>query len=104
MWFCLKRLSLGILLIAAASAVLLATDVKRAGTGGKPRIAILEHAATPVFEDNLRGVLDGLSEQGYRDGDTARITFYNAHGEMATGNAIAREITAGQYDLILSAG
>lgn len=104
MWFCLKRLSFGLSLIAAASAVLLATDGNRSREGSLPRIAILDYAATPVFEDNLRGMLDGLSAAGYRDGQTIRISFYNAQGEMATSNAIAREIIAGRFDLVLTSG
>jgi ABC-type uncharacterized transport system substrate-binding protein len=102
MWFAIKRLALGLLLISGAAAVLLATDVKRSGSSAMPRIGILQHASVPVLDDGVRGVLDGLSANGYRDGETARITLFNAQGEIATANAIAREMTDGRFDLIIT--
>jgi ABC-type uncharacterized transport system substrate-binding protein len=100
MWFVPRRLALGIVLITAASGVLLISDVKH--TGGKPRIAILLHASVPVLEDCVSGMIAGLAEKGLRDGETAQITLYNAQGDMTTANAIAREITDGRYDLVLT--
>jgi len=57
-----KRLSLGVLLIAAASAVLLVADLDRR-TGGKPaavwvpRIAVIQHANTPPLTKASRASL-----------------------------------------------
>ena len=51
MWFAVKRLFLGLTLIAAAAAVLLATDVRRSGPPERPRIAILQHASLPVLDE-----------------------------------------------------
>jgi ABC-type uncharacterized transport system substrate-binding protein len=102
MWFAVKRLALGLALIAAAAAVLLATDVRRPGPAAGPRIGILQHASIPALDDSVRGILDGLSAHGYRDGETARITVYNAQGEIATANAIAREMTDGRFDLVVT--
>jgi ABC-type uncharacterized transport system substrate-binding protein len=102
MWFAIKRLALGLILIAGAAAVLLATDVRRGGTTAMPRIAILQHASVPVLDDSVRGIVDALSAKGYRDGETARITFYNAQGEMATANSIAVQMTDGSFDLLIT--
>jgi putative ABC transport system substrate-binding protein len=104
MWFAVKRLWLGMLLIAAGSAVLLLTDVRRAGADGRtrPRIAIFQHASTPVLDEGVRGMIDGLAEKGYRDGETADITTYNAEGDLPTANAIAREVTDGRFDLVIT--
>jgi putative ABC transport system substrate-binding protein len=102
MWFVLKRVSRGLVLIAGASAVLLASDMKRSRAGHLPRIAILQHTSTPALDDGVRGILDDLAQNGYRDGETAHITTYNAQGEMATANAIAREITDGRFDLVIT--
>jgi ABC-type uncharacterized transport system substrate-binding protein len=102
MWFAIKRLSLGLVLIAGASAVLLATDVRRSGPGAVPRIGILQQASVPVLDDGVRGMIQGLSENGYRDGETARIMVFNAQGEIANANAIARELTNGSYDLVMT--
>src|SRR6516164_4566570 len=104
MWFAVKRLTLGIVLIAAGSAVLLLTDVRPTAADGRsrPRIAILQQASTPVLDEGVRGMVDGLAEKGYRDGHTADITTYNAHGDLPTANAIAREITDGRFELVLT--
>jgi hypothetical protein len=104
MWFAVKRLSLGMLLIAAGSGVLLLTDVRPTGPDGRsrPRIAILQQASNAMLDDGVRGMIDGLVEKGYRDGETADIRTYNAEGDLPTANAIAREITDGRFDLVLT--
>lgn len=98
------RLSLGILLIAIASALLLLADLGRR-TGGidrVSRIAIVQHANTPVLDEGIGGILTGLAERGYRDGATIVIQRFNAQGDMPTGVAIARQVTAGDFDLVIT--
>src|SRR6516165_2195250 len=102
MWFAVKRLALGLALIAGAVAVLLATDVRRSGPTATPRIGILQHASVPVLDDSVRGMIDGLSTNGYRNGETAVITVFNAQGEAATANTIARNMTDGRFDLVMT--
>jgi ABC-type uncharacterized transport system substrate-binding protein len=102
MWFAVKRLALGLVLIAGAAAVLLATDVRRSGRTGMPRIGIFQHASVPVLDDGVRGMIDGLSANGYRNGETAVITLYNAQGEAATAVTIARQLTDGSFDLVIT--
>src|SRR4029077_2083438 len=50
----------------------------------------------------VQGVIQGLAEQGYRDGETLAITTYNAHGDLATGNAIARQVTTGEFEMVIT--
>ncbi len=102
MWFAVKRLALGLILITGAAAVLLATDVRRTGSKELPRIGVLQHASVPVLDDSVHGMLDALKAKGYRDGETARITHYNAQGEMATANDIAHQMTDGSFDLLMT--
>jgi putative tryptophan/tyrosine transport system substrate-binding protein len=104
-----KRLWLGFALIAMASAILLFTDRERrigstasASTPSVLRVAILQHANTVVLDDGLRGTLDALAERGYRDGGRIKIDRFNAQGEMPTGIAIARQVTTGTYDLVIT--
>jgi ABC-type uncharacterized transport system substrate-binding protein len=105
--YAFKRLALGVLLIAAASAVLLVADREhRTGAASGPnkthRIAILQHANTAVLDDGIRGVIDGLASRGLREGDGLTIERFNAQGDMPTGIAIARQLTAGGYDLVIT--
>ena len=104
MLYAIKRLWLGLVLIAATSAVLLVADRDRRAPAARAlkRIAILQHANTPVLDDGIQGLLDGLVERGYRSGETLAIDRFNAQGDMPTGVAIARQVTAGNYDLVVT--
>ncbi len=99
-----KRLALGILLIAAASAILLVADRGRRDTGAHSvfRIAMVQHATTPVLEDGVTGTVAGLAERGYLDGERIKIDHFNAHGDMPTGIAIAKQVVSGEYDLVIT--
>jgi putative ABC transport system substrate-binding protein len=96
-----NRLWLGTLLIAAACAVLLVSDLdyRAAGPAAMPRIALIQHANTPPLDDGVRGLLEGLAARGYRDGETIAIQRFNAQADMTTAVAMARQATAGEYDL-----
>lgn len=100
----LKRLALGLALIVAASAVLLLSDRGRRNTAGPStfHIAIMKHADTPVLDDGVRGVIDGLAARGYREHDKLTISRFNAQGDMTTGIAIAKQVTTGSYDVIVT--
>ena len=54
------------------------------------------------MEEAARGVIASLAAAGYRDGETIRLRRFNAEGDAATSNAIARELIAGEYDLIIT--
>lgn len=101
-----KRLSLGFLLIAAASAVLLLSDLdrraSRAPAKAVPRIAVIQHANTPPLDDGMAGLLEGLAARGYRDGLSIAISAFNAQGDMTTAVTMARQATTGEYDLVVT--
>lgn len=105
MFHALKRLALGFCLIGLTSAILLFADRgHRASSGGGAalRIAIVQHASTQVLDDGVRGVLDGLAARGYREGETLAVQRFNAQGDMPTGIAIAKQVVAGGYDLVIT--
>lgn len=105
MWFAFKRLFFGLALIALTSSVLLVSDWQRrqAGTRRIPHIAILQQASQPIVDEGVQGMINGLGESGFTDGQSVTIRRYNAEGDIATANAIAKEITSGQFDLVLTA-
>jgi len=104
MLYALKRLWLGLALIALASAVLLVSDSRLAGSRGSSttRVALLQHANSFVLDEGIRGTLDALAERGFRDGGRIRLERFNAQGDMATGIAIARQVTGGDYDVVIT--
>ena len=109
----LKRLGLGLILIALAAGVLVYTDrgsrnrVRRNSTistaAGKAfRVALVQHASIPVLDQGVNGVLESLAARGYAEGGRLNLKRYNAEADIGTANAIAKEVTSGSYDLILS--
>ena len=109
----LKRLGLGLILIALAAGVLVYTDrgsrnrVRRNSTistaAGKVfRVALVQHASIPVLDQGVNGVLESLAARGYAEGGRLNLKRYNAEADIGTANAIAKEVTSGSYDLILS--
>ena len=104
MLFAFKRLALGISLILLTSSVLLLSDLGRRTPARRSivTIAILQHASSPVLDDGITGMIQGLAEHGFTDGSTAQVRRYNAEADMAVGNAIARQIVNGDYDLVLT--
>lgn len=105
MIFVVKRLALGFCLITLAVGFLLLSDWNRRSDSRQaiPRVAILQHASQPVLDEGVHGMLQGLAEGGFKDGDTVAIQRFNAENDTPTENAIAREVTDGRFDLILTA-
>ena len=103
----LKKLSLGLCLIAGAAAVLLYSDLesRRAevhSQGRVMRVAMVQQISIPALDDGLTGALDALKDRGYADGGRMVLSKYNAQGDISTGNAIAKEVTSSNFDLIVS--
>jgi ABC-type uncharacterized transport system substrate-binding protein len=108
-----KRLALGAVLIALAAGVLLYTDrgsrhrfrksSSAASSNAKVfRVALVQYASLQVFDEGAQGLLASLAERDYVDGERLQIRRFNAEGDIGTANAIAREVTSGGFDLILS--
>ncbi|MFZ9838965.1 MAG: ABC transporter substrate-binding protein [Opitutaceae bacterium] len=106
-----RRLSLGLLLIAATSAVLLLSDLgsrreaaarTRAEAGRQVSIALLQHASQNILDDGREGMVKGLAEMGWEQGRNARIRFFNAEGDANVSQSIARQMAAGGHDLLLT--
>lgn len=110
----IKRLSLGVSLIAVASAILLLSDAPRAperkpsgstkSAANEPPIpvALMQMASQPILDEAAAGIIDALAENGYAEGQRLQLTRFNAEGDMATANAMAQELTGGQYQYIIT--
>lgn len=103
----LKKLTLGLTLIVGAVAILLCSDLdsRHAGIHSKSRVlrvAAVQQISIPALDQGLAGALEALKERGYSDGGRMAVTKYNAHGDVSTANAIAKNVTSSDFDLILS--
>ena len=105
-----KKIALGLALIVVCAAILLYSDKdsRRTAAGtesnsGRPlRIALVQHSAIPTLDDGVNGILEGLRHRGYMNGARISLRQYNAQGDISVANAIAKEVTNGNFDLILS--
>jgi putative ABC transport system substrate-binding protein len=99
-----RPLLLGIALIVLVSAGLLALDDSgRKSKAAIPRVAVVQHVSQAVMDDAVRGYVEGMASQGFVDGNTVSLKFYNAQGDLPTANDIARQVTNGSFDLVLTA-
>lgn len=100
----LRRLWLGVFLIAATSSLLLLSDVgQRRTTTPMARVAVVQHASQPILEEGVEGMLDALRENGFVDGRNISIQRFNAENDLPTANAIAKQVTSGEFDLVMTA-
>ena len=104
-----RRLALGLILIAAAAALLLLSDLgSRIQAKGKShpqtirRVAVLQHASQSVLDQGRDGIFAGLAERGWKEGQNLEIKRYNAEGDVTVSQAIAREMVSGGNDLLLT--
>ncbi len=65
-------------------------------------VALFQHVSQATIEEGVRGVLAGLAASGFQEGRTIRVRRYNAQGDAATSNAIARAIIGGDDELIIT--
>jgi ABC-type uncharacterized transport system substrate-binding protein len=104
------RLSLGLGLILAASAVLLLTDQPRPRTdsGGASapsrrwKLGLVTYSESTVVDDAYAGVRAGLKEAGLVDGRDFTIDYRSAQGDIATLNSIYDELNGNDSDLVIS--
>jgi ABC-type uncharacterized transport system substrate-binding protein len=106
-----KSVGLGLLLIAGAAAILLYSDLgsrnrtarnRAAVSAHGLRVALVQHTSIAALEDGATGVIAALKERGYVDGARMTLRRYNAEGDISTANAIAKEVTSSDFDLIIS--
>ncbi len=99
----IRRLWLGVVLIAAASSILLMSDSSQRRSGhALPRVALFQHSSQSALDDSVQGILTGLAEHGFIDGKTISVQRFNAENDIGTANAIARQITGGGFDLVIT--
>ena len=109
MWLIAKRLSLGLILILLASAVLLISDwgrresnASQAGAKKKWVVNLLEYVNVEDSEESERGIVDGLRNSGLVEGQDYEITVRNAQGDMPTLNGLVDAALTARADLLMT--
>jgi ABC-type uncharacterized transport system substrate-binding protein len=104
-----RHLGLAVVLIAAATAVLLLSDSQRrsiaekeSSTDALPSIAIMQISSTPLLDMHVAGVKEGLRKHGFLVDDEHNLRIFNPQGDFPTANAIAQQMAHGNYDLLIT--
>lgn len=100
-----SRLFLGLFLIAGASALLLVSDLgSRVGSAPREglKVALLQHASQAILSEGVQGIVDGLAAGGFREGAGFELRRYNAEGDAATSNTIARAMSTSDANLLIT--
>lgn len=101
-----KHFGMGILLIAAASAVLLFSDTRKqheTRTADAPKnVAMINYVSVATLEDGEAGMIAGLKEGGFVDGRNINIKHFNAEGDRSAAILIAKEAVGGDFDAVLT--
>jgi len=89
-----------VLLVAAILGMLVAAAGCKSGPK-VPVVGILAFGPDPAVDIAVKGVKDGLKEQGYEDGRNIRVIYQDGQGDMATLQAIAQKYVADKVDIIV---
>ena len=71
------------------------------GGTDKPTIGVIQFAVHSSLDNCYDGLIQGLEEAGYKDGETCTIDFKNAQGSTTTADQIAGNMAAKNYDMIV---
>ncbi len=101
----MKRFITGILLLFAAAAILLYSDLnkrKTAPAAQKKRIAIFQFADHAAMDEATGGLLEALRENRFFPGKNLETAFFNAHSSFVDAGSIAKTLAGGDYDLVIT--
>lgn len=100
-------LMMSVLLIACAFAACTGNGTEdeskngAANSGDVRKVGIIQYAPHSSLDNCFKGLIQGLEEAGYRDGEKVEIDFQNANGEDQMATQIAGNMAARKYDLII---
>jgi putative ABC transport system substrate-binding protein len=99
----LRRLGLGLSIIALASIALLLSDWRHHSPyAAMPRLAVFQYNSNPNLDLGVRGLMDSLRDHGWVDGRTMELRFFNPEGDVGTLNSTAQELVSGKYTHVVT--
>jgi putative ABC transport system substrate-binding protein len=93
----------GMILIVALCLILLAASLpvmSGCGEGKTYTVCISQIATHPDLDNNRQGIIDGMAEMGYVEGDNVEFVIRNAEGDMTTQATIADYFVSLDPDII----
>lgn len=99
-----KKLLPGMILIMAASALLLVFDGEKQVSGGikAVKIAVFQFSSRPTLDDAVAAFIKTIAAKGFIDGGNISIKRFNAETDNAAGAAICNEIVNSRFDMAIT--
>lgn len=66
------------------------------------RLGLTQFVEHPALDSVRQGIIDGLAEAGYKEGENLEIDYQNAHGETANTVTIAQKFAGDKKDLVVA--
>ena len=94
----LRKIIIGLCLVMA----LILPLMSGCGGGEVKRVGISQIVTHPALDATREGIIQGLADQGYVDGDNIAINYQNSEGDMSLVGSIAQQFVADKVDIIIS--
>ena len=106
----IRRIALGIGVVAAASVILLLSDLQHRERAARQaltkkrtwKIYFVQYNDVIDVKDAEKGVFDGLRESGLENGRDFEVKILNAQGDMATVSALIDAAVTGGADMLIT--
>lgn len=95
------RVSVMALVIGAVLVLVIAFLIYRESKSGPVHIGVCQIASHPSLDAVRDGAIRALAEAGYEDGKRAKVSRYNAEGDMGTAKTIIDTMVAQKVDLVV---
>ena len=87
-------------MVFLAAVLILIDRIEQGKAGHKMRLALLQYSDSPLSENSMHGIIDGLASFGYiRDKDYS-LSVANAQGDIATLNLMVDAVITDRPDLV----
>ena len=90
------------MLLVLAMVMLVSGCTKAADDQDLPKIGILQFAPHASLDNCYEGIVQGLAEAGFIDGETCIIEYVNGQGEGETNSLAAANFVNGGFDIIIA--
>lgn len=104
-----RRIALGLAVVAAASTILLLSDLQHRDRSRRApaakhkwKLYFVQYNDVIDVKDAESGVLNGLRESGLQDGRDYEVKILNAQGDMATVSALIDAAVTGGADMLVT--
>ncbi len=99
----MKRKAYKLIIMALCLVVVLALPLTGGCTGGSVKVIGISQIVThPALDATREGIIQGLADMGYVDGDNIQIDYQNSEGDMSLVASIAQQFVTNEVDIIVS--